>query len=413
MKNTKKLISLLGIAFITASVFTGCSSSTSGSSNDNITLTWETHRTDMANTKLKDLADKYHKENPNIKISIESVKDGDNVMKTRAAAGELPDLSDIPADMKRIDLPLYYAPIDDLGFTKSNIFGYDIGAIDGKLYGLNSSVNYCGIIYNKKSFKEAGIETVPKTMDEFYADCKKLKDKGMIPFASNYKDKWPLNVYSQDMVLEVEQTANANFKNDLKNKKLFGDKDGMLYAYDFLRGMNEKGFLEPDLMSTNWDSMKKDQATGKTAMTFLGSWYPTQVVENGADKNDIGMFPFPGTKKLLVSPDYMFGISKNSKHIKETKDFLKWLYKDDKFENAINIASPRKGVKYTDPALTELMSYNTPTIEAVVTTTEVDKLFKRSQIDFQASIQEYVTAKDPQSVIDKYNKMWDSAKESN
>lgn len=412
MTNIKRLVLIALTAVISSSALSGCGNTDEITvSNDEIIITFETHRTDMADSTIKELADKYNKENPNIKIEIEAVKDSDNIMKTRAAAGELPDLSDIPANTPVNDLPLYYAPLDDLGFTKDNLYGYEFGvSSDGKLYGLNQSINYSGIIYNKKAFKDARITSVPRTLDEFYAACEKLKAKGIIPFASNFKDKWPLQQFGDSFVIAIEMTGDNEYKNTLINTDLFSNPKGIKFAFDFLRNMKEKGYLESDLMSTNWDSMKKDHASGKIAMTCLGTWYPVQLVQNGANKEDIGMFPFPGVKVLSQSGDYRFGIFKNSEHIKETKDFLKWLYEDQKYQKALNIVSPLKEAKISDPAIAELTSFGLSYLQMKPSSPEVDEAIKVSQIDFSQALQEYIIAEDPQLTLKKYSEKWNSVK---
>jgi raffinose/stachyose/melibiose transport system substrate-binding protein len=424
LKNIKKLVTMGLIAAIMSSTFVGCSNGSSSSSassteatssaatKEKVTLTLATNRTDMADTTLKDLAAQYNKENPNVTVQVEAIKDTDNVLKTRIAAGEQPDVAPIPNGSDVKDFPLYYAPLDDLGFTDANLFSYKLGvsSADNKLYGLNSSVNYTGIIYNKKAFQTAGIDKAPTTMDEFYADCAKLKDKGIVPFASNFKDKWPLNIYSADFVLPVSQTGNPDYKNTLATKDLLSDADGLLYSFNFLRTMKTKGYLEADLMSTNWDSMKKDQATGKIAMAYLGTWYPPQVIQNGAAKEDIGMFPFPGIKALPIGGDYLFGVAKTSKHVAEAKAFLKWMWTDSKYAKAVSVASPLKDAKADDPAIAELTSFKLPNITANTDSAEVTRMFKDSQIDLVQALQDYMVSNDPASVIKNYNAKWNAVK---
>lgn len=412
MLKKKRIFSIIVSAVMMTSVLAGCGTSSSGSSDAKVTLTWETNRTDMAGTTLKDLADKYHKAHPNIIIKIESEKDSDGVMKTKAAGGELPDLSCVIGTMKKPDYPKYYADISDIGYTKDNLNVYDKGEYDGKLYGLNTTVSYTGVFYNKQSFKKAGISTPPKTMDEFYADCEKLKAAGMVPFASNYKDGWPLDPFSNNHDLACAQTGDENYNNSFATKNPFDDPNGLLYGFKFMRTMKEKGYLEKDLMSTSWDNSKKAMAQGTTAMTYLGTWFPPQVVQNGAKAEDIGMFPFPGSKALVMSGDWCLGIAKNSKHITETKAFLKWLFDGAKYQKALDIASPIKGAKQSVPGLDELLSFNLPIITEKATEDKVDKTWKESEINLEQDLQKYMITNDPNSVIKQDNDKFAAARKT-
>lgn len=412
MIKRKKLLSIVIGAVMVSSVLAGCGSSSSGSSGDSITLTWETHRTDMASTTLKDLADKYHKENPNITVKIESEKDSDGVMKTKAAGGELPDVSSVIGTMQRTDYPKYYADITDLGFNKDNLNCYQNAEVNGKLYGIPSSVNYTAVIYNKQAFKKAGITTAPKTMDEFYKDCEKLKAAGITPFASNYKDGWPLSVYSDGHSLAQEQTGDVNFDNTFETKNPFDDPNGLLYGFKFMKTMKDKGYLEKDLMSTSWDNSKKSLAQGTTAMTYLGSWLTPQLVQNGAKAEDIGMFPLPETKALIMGGDTNIGVSKNSKHLAEAKKFLKWLFTNDRYPKACGISSPIKNAKQDAAGLEELLSYKTPVITVKPASDKVSKIWKESEINLQQSLQDYMTSSNPDKIVKDLNDKFAAARKS-
>lgn len=414
MLKRKKILSIVIGGIMLTSVLAGCGTSSSGSSSsgEKITLNWETHRTDMASTTLKDLADKYSKANPNITIKIESEKNSDDVMKTRAAGGELPDLSSVVGTFQRTDYPKYYADISSLGFTKDNLNCYANGEVNDKLYALPSSIGYTGVIYNKNAFKKAGITSVPKTMDEFYADCEKLKAAGITPFASNYKDKWPLDPYSNGHSLAQAQTGDENFENSFEAKNPFDDPNGLIYGFKFMRTMKEKGYLEKDLMSTSWDSSKKDLAQGNTAMTYLGTWLPPQLVQNGAKAEDIGMFPLPGTKALVMGGDTCIGIAKNSKHLEEAKKFLKWLFTNDRYPKACGIPSPIKDAKQDVPGLTELLSYKTPIIVVKPASDKVTKMWKESEINLEQSLQDYMISSTPDKVIKDMNDKFTEARKT-
>lgn len=413
MLKKKRIFAVIISALMVTSVFTGCgTSSGSGSDGEKVTLTWETHKTDKANTTLRALADKYHNLHPNITIKIEAEKDSDGVMKTRAAGGELPDLSDVIGSLQRVDYPKYYTDISDLGFNKSNFYMYNNGAVNGKLYVLNSAVTYMGIIYNKQSFKKAGITSVPKTIDEFYADCEKIKNAGMVPLLSDYKDGWPLGPYSQNGNLPREMTGKGDYDNTYETKDPFDDPNGLLFSFKFMRNMKDKGYLEKDLMSTSWDNSRKDMAQGKIAMAYLGSWCPPQIVDNGAKTEDIGMFPFPGVKALVLGGDTCFGIAKNSKHIKETKEFLKWMFKDAKYQNAIDEPSPIKGSKTDIACIKELLSYNVPVVEEQASTDKVSKIWKESEINLTQSLQDYMTTPNPDKLIKDLNAKFADARKT-
>ncbi len=90
----------------------------------------------------------------------------------------------------------FVAPLNRADFEG---FGYLPGALDsntygGKLYGIPVSADLWVIYYNKKLFKQAGIDRVPATVDELIALVPKFKARGIIPMTTDGKDAWPLAI---------------------------------------------------------------------------------------------------------------------------------------------------------------------------------------------------------------------------
>lgn len=369
-----------------------------------------TSRTDRADTTIRELADEFEKIHPGAKVEIQTAggTQVNSVLSARAAAGELPDVTIIIDEWINQDLPSYFQPIDEL-FDRDEIYFYDEGVINGNLYKVRTALLAGGIIYNKKAFEKAGITKAPKTMKEFYEVCEKLKAAGIIPFGSNFRDQWPLGqMFSHGYVETYVNSVHG--KDNLTNGKFIQKGNGMYEYLEFYREMNKKGNFEPDLMSTNWDSFKIAHAKGEIAMTFLGSWYPTQLVEAGLDSELVGMFPMPGTQALYLTGGFAMGVAKTTEYPKTAKAFLKFLFEDGRFAKAVGVVPPLKGVKITAPGINELMNSGLPVLEAV-SQDKFDEVFRLAGINIGTLIQEYIIADDPEFVIEKYNNMWERAKE--
>lgn len=423
----KKTISLVLTAILSVSLLAGCGSKTSTDSSstsstttgDNLKgkITFITHRTDKVDV-TQALANDFMALHPGTEITVEP-NPGDDVMKTRISANELPDIMLIPAGLgiTREKYSNYFLPIDDLGFTKDNMNFYDGGlGSDNKLYSLSITVNYNGVVYNKKVFKDAGITTTPKTEEEFLADCALIKAKGVVPVASNFKDKWQLGSFG-DGALQADITGLPNYKNTLvKMDKYYNDdKGGILYGLNLIRNLNNKGYLEKDLMSTNWDGSKKDLATGKVAMMFLGTWFPSQAVDAGMNKDEVGMFPVPGATALVFTPDIFYAVSKDTKYPELSKAFFKYMFKDGLMPTKVGMIPPNKGIKIDSVYVNELLGSKLPLVQGDVDSADYQALINKAQIDAGTVAQEYITAKsdnDAKAIVDKYNNKWATAKKS-
>lgn len=91
---------------------------------------------------------------------------------------------------------------------------------DGQVYGIPSTGNAQGVIYNIKVFKDAGIKNLPKTTDEFIEDLKLIKSKtNAIPLYTNYAAGWTMGAL--DAYLGGSATADENYMNNI----LFHTKD--------------------------------------------------------------------------------------------------------------------------------------------------------------------------------------------
>ncbi len=349
---------------------------------------------------------------PDIQIEFEaSQTDYNQQAKVRMASGELPDLMFVP-DIPNSDLPKYFAPLDDLGLSAEITFK-DFKAHEGKLYGITTGNSTSGIVYNKQAFADAGITELPKTWDEFLAACEKLKQNGVIPLSSNFKDKWPLGSWVYDMPRVIEN--NKNFSNEIINTDTpFTMDNGYGKAMSLLRELADKDYLEKDINSTNWEQSKKDLANGKMAMYFLGNWVINQVIGVGAESDNIGFFPLPfdnsGDVRAAFNPDFFYAVNKDSKNLDATKAFLKWMLEDSGYEDFAGFISPLEGRESKLAQLAEFQATGVDLQEGMPDDPKVIEIRNKAQIDLPAIAQEFVLAKDPQAVLDKWNKAWAKAK---
>ncbi|USB31785.1 extracellular solute-binding protein [Paenibacillus sp. YPG26] len=427
----KKLFSS-GISMVMAMslLLTGCGSDSSGGNTATKTdpgtstatknegadisgkITFLTNRTDMIGKEYDDYLKRFNEKYPNIEVELEpSQTDYNQQAKVRMASQELPDVMFIPT-IPNSDLPKYFAPLDDMGLNEKITFK-DFKSFDGKVYGLTTGNSTSGIVYNKKAFADAGITEVPKTWDEFLAACEKLKQKGIVPLASNFKDKWPLNNWVYDLPRLIEN--NPSFPNDKLNTDTpFTMDNGYGKAMGLLRELNEKGFLEKDINSTNWEQSKKDVASGKFGMYFLGNWVINQVIGAGTTSDNVGFFPLPydnsGTPSAAVSPDFFYAVAKDSENVDAAKAFVKWMIEDSGYEDFAGFMPPLKDKESKLAQLKEFQAGGVKLQEGTVDDPVVTDISNKAQLDLPAVAQEFVLASDPQKVLDKWNAAWAKAR---
>ena len=136
---------------------------------------------------LQNMVDKLA-EQENIHIEFEVIPDDqyDNLMKMRLNSHEAPDLivyqfADLFAGVNPEE---FFVPLDDEAWM-AKVQAPELTEYNGKHYGycFEASNGFQGLIYNKDVFEANGITELPKTLDEFYAVCDKLKSSGIVPVA--------------------------------------------------------------------------------------------------------------------------------------------------------------------------------------------------------------------------------------
>ena len=370
-------------------------------------IVFATHMTNVADTTLRDLADAYEAANPGTSVEIEGIKDPENVLKTRMAANEAPDILGVLGSILKADYPKYYLPLDSLGFTKDDVSL--IEGEDGKQYAFAFSVGYFGIIYNKQVFEKVGIDSFPTTPDELYDVCEKIKAEGIIPMSTNFKDVWPIQFYN--IYYAYEQTGDVFFQNTIaQSDELYPEGSPMVKGMDILATLIDRGYCEPDLNSTNWDEYQKEMANGTMAMSYMVGGLLPQIAKY-TDIENLGMFPFPEAKHMVMSNDWTYACSTDSKNQELALDFFKYLYTDSNYANAASVPTPLKNDKQPGfEWIDEFKAFGLPELFMGENDAFTTAVFNEYQVNWGAMVQEYVTASDRAGYIAEQNQRWADAR---
>lgn len=372
-----------------------------------------TNMTNIVDTTLADMAEEFMEANPGTTIEYEAIKDYESVIATRVASGEAPDIYIVIDGMTTDNMDAYFMPLDDLDVDWDNIyFSRDYTAADGHVYAIADSVNYGGIVYNKAAFQKAGIEEVPQTAEEFMGACEKLKAAGITPLGTAFKDVWPIYPWVSWSMAQIAINGNEEGQNAyIDNDEVF---DGtMAESMGFIRRLYQNGYLEEDIMSANWDQLKVDLSSGNTAMFYSESWLPAQIVEGGADADDVGMFPYPGAKGIYVTAGKSYGISKDCENPELALKYLKFMIEEGRNAIACSTLPAQKDCDTGDQFVEELLSYGIEPIECAAAKAEFGNRKNEIELDEQSLLMTYVMENDDtaaQAILDEWNAKWAAAR---
>ena len=456
----KKLIKVLSAVFAVTAIlsFVGCSKKSASSAaasvaafkyadvelgktgNDiSATIKLLTHRTDMLQdsytgvTFAKYLAE-FNKLYPNIKVEIEGITDYASVALLRLQGGDWGDIMMIPAIDKK-ELKNYFVSFGDLPTMEKQIKFATNWEYENEVYGIPSTGNAQGVLYNKKVFKQAGITKLPGSTEEFIADLKLIKEKtDAIPLYTNYAAGWTMGAW--DAYLGGSATGDADYMNNVllhtKNPfKNYGDGTHAYAVYKVLYDAAANKLIEDDYTTTDWEGCKGMINRGEIGTMVLGSWAFTQMQGAGPNPEDIGYMSFPitikGKQYASAGPDYCFGI--NAKASVNNRNaamiFVKWFTEKSGFafnEGGIPIAANDNNY----PAAYEAFSANNVEFvsdnpAAVGEADLFNALNSESELNINAGgnlkVQQIIEhaangTKNFDAIMDEWNKAWSDAQTS-
>lgn len=297
------------------------------------------HKTDREEDgTISDLIAKFNELYPNIMVETEGITDYQEDALLRLSAGDWGDVMFIPA-VDKAELSTYFIPFGTVEEMSEYVNFADEWMYDNMCYGIGFMGNAQGILYNKKVFADAGITELPKTPDEFIAALQAIKDNtDAIPLYTNYAAGWTMggqwDAFLGAITTSDETWLNQKFVHTAEPFKDNGDGTGAYALYKILYDAVEKGLIEDDYTTTDWEGCKPMINNGEIGCMVLGSWAIAQMKAAGDHPDDIGYMPFPitvgGKQYATAGPDYSYAINANAPEENQAAAmvFVKWMVEE-------------------------------------------------------------------------------------
>lgn len=363
----KKALALLLSGGMAMGLLAGCGGSDSGASAENASsdlpsyasltvgtdytdltadIKFISHRTDLIEDGTFDsYIAAFQEMYPNITITYEGITDYASDMTTRLTSNDWGDVCMIPTTIPLSELSDYFYAMCDLSEIEEDYNFASNRAYDGKVYGIPSTGNAQGIVYNKAVFEQAGITELPTSPDEFLDALQKIKDNtDSIPMYTNYAAGWTMSAW--DAYIGGGATGDPDWMNITmpQTHDAFaagvptGDSQSGPYAvYYTLYEAVARGLTEDDPTTTDWEGSKTMMNNGQIGTMVLGSWAIVQMQDAGENADDIGYMPFPitvdGTQYASAGADYCYGINVNASDDDKIAAmlYIKWLTESSNF----------------------------------------------------------------------------------
>lgn len=380
----RKLVSAILCTAMVLGMMTGCGSSGDAKSDsDKVTINLYQNKSEIAD-QLQAAADQYSKENPNVKINVESIQGNDynTNLKAKLMNNDSVDIYALGDDIS--NMTDYIEDLSDQDWVSHAVEGsLDAVTIDGKVYGIPVSVEGYGLVYNKDIFKDAGIDASTLTsydaIDEAFANLQEQIDSGKL------KDKYPQLEAVEEYAAKESwipglHTLNAPLACEYKNANELKESDdlGLKYA-DSLKALLD---LETKYTTSKDDLSKLNAvdysteiggglAIERVAVVQQGNWIGPEL--KGIDEtvaNKMGMLPLPikGAKEdcipVGISIKWCINSQSNEKVKEASKEFLSWLFQSDEGKKIVvddfgfvPAFDNYDGVEISDPLSKEVKRY--------------------------------------------------------
>ena len=304
-----------------------------------------------------------------IKINVDGVagEAANDKLKSDAATGTMPDLYMLSADAARfnliansghgVDLMPYMEKNADLWDKVDKDSAAAYTDKDGHLLGLPYAKSYIGIYYNTKLTADAGITEMPKTWDEFFAACDKLKAKGVAPVTMMTGE----NSWTTMLILShlLGATPDGVKWLQYKPETVKFNEPAFIAAAEKLQRIL-KDYTTADAVGATYAVAENNFLNEKTAIVSNGPWmianFSSDKAAEGLDKNiKFALAPESG---VIQSENISYGIgSSDPKKAEAAFEVLKYLARPEVYAEFLNVSANSPCIEL-DTSLLELDPIN-------------------------------------------------------
>ncbi|MDK4715130.1 extracellular solute-binding protein [Rhizobium sp. CNPSo 4039] len=279
----------------------------------------------------------YMEKHPDVSFDVEQRaggSEGDNIIKTRLATGEMADIFQYNAGslFQALKPEQTMADLSDLASEAGILDSFKrvVTGPDGRVRGIPfGPAMGGGIFYNRKIYAELGL-TPPKTWADFMANNQKIKAAGKVAIAQTYGTTWTSQLFVLADFHNVQAEIPDFAANYTANKQKYADTPAALRGFEHLEEVAKGGFFNADFGAATFDDGMRMVATGEAAhypnLTFgIGN-----IQQNFPDNlKDLGFFALPGADAakngLTVWMPAALYVSAKSEHVEEAKKFVDWV----------------------------------------------------------------------------------------
>lgn len=269
--------------------------------------------------------------------------EGDNIIKTRCASGDLPDLVNYNSGslLTALNPKEHFLDLTDEPMTeKFDDTFKSVVMQEGRVYGAPFTTTQAGaVVYWKPDYEELRL-SVPKTWEEFLTNCDALEAAGKTAVYLSGGDTWTTQVLFLGDNYNV-LAENPNFAEEFTaGKAKFADTPAAVASWEKYEDL--VGRYNADATAAKYEDGQEAIATGAATHWFiLTQCIPAMITAHPESADKIGVFGIPGkdgeNAGLTVWEPNAWYISKDSANTEAAKAFLEFWYQEENMDTYIEL----------------------------------------------------------------------------
>jgi raffinose/stachyose/melibiose transport system substrate-binding protein len=256
--------------------------------------------------------------------------EGDNLVKTRLATGEMSDvfiynagsllqaLNPAQTVMDLTDDPMVDDVVEEFTATVTQ---------DERVYGVPFGTSFGGgILYNRQIFEDQGL-SVPLTWEEFAANNDRLRAAGITPLGASFGTTWTSQVLVLADFYNVAQAEPSFAEEYTANRAKYSTTPAALTSFERLQEAYDRGWWNEDYGSATFEDAQQMLVDGEVAQYPMLTVALPAIAELDAEAaQNIGFFaqpgPDPGTNGMTLWMPLAAYVSADTEHPDEAREFL-------------------------------------------------------------------------------------------
>jgi raffinose/stachyose/melibiose transport system substrate-binding protein len=299
------------------------------------------------------LTEAFTESHPDITFDIEERPggaEGDNIVKTRLATGEMSDvfiynagallqaLNPAQSVMDLTDDPMLEDVREEFTSTvtqNDRVYGVPFGTTFGG-----------GVLYNRQIYEDEGL-SVPRTWDEFAANNDRLLDAGVTPLGASFGTTWTSQVLVLADFYNLAQAEPSFAEDYTANRATYATTPAALTGFERLEEAYESGWWNEDYGSATYEDALQMLVDGEIAQyPMLTVALPALAELDPEAARNIGFFAQPGpdadTNGMTLWMPLAAYVSAATEHPDEAREFLAFVASPEGAE-AMNEATEPTG----------------------------------------------------------------------